>query len=44
MVRIILAIVDIVLSGYREIDKVLPWSMDLPSSCRVSKKNEANKK
>ncbi|PGV66625.1 hypothetical protein COD94_05045 [Bacillus cereus] len=27
-----------------EIDKVLPWSMDLPSSCRVPKKSEVNKK
>ncbi|MEN1936127.1 transposase domain-containing protein [Paenibacillus sp. 102] len=28
----------------KEIDKVLPWSMDLLSSCRVPKKSEANKK
>ncbi|MDM5154763.1 hypothetical protein QUF88_13300 [Bacillus sp. DX1.1] len=27
-----------------EIDKVLPWSTDLPSRCRVPKKSEVNKK
>lgn len=27
-----------------EIDKVLPWSTDLPSSCKVPKKSEANVK
>ncbi|MDM5155480.1 transposase domain-containing protein [Bacillus sp. DX1.1] len=35
---------NIDLNNKEEIDKVLPWSMDLPSSCRVPKKSEANKK
>lgn len=35
---------NINLNNKEEIDKVLPWSKDLPSSCRVSKKSEANKK
>uniref|UniRef100_UPI00059E7909 transposase domain-containing protein n=1 Tax=Bacillus pseudomycoides TaxID=64104 RepID=UPI00059E7909 len=32
------------LNNKEEIDKVLPWSTDLPSSCRVPKKSKANKK
>ncbi|PGU02839.1 IS66 family transposase [Bacillus cereus] len=35
---------NINLNNKEEIDKVLPWSKDLPSSCRVPKKSEANKK
>ncbi|MEH7015104.1 transposase domain-containing protein [Bacillus sp. JJ63] len=29
---------NIDLNNKEEIDKVLPWSIDLPSSCRVPKK------
>ncbi|CAH2464399.1 hypothetical protein IIQ_05389 [Bacillus cereus VD118] len=32
------------LNNKEEIDKVLPWSTDLPSRCRVPKKSEVNKK
>ncbi len=35
---------NIDLNNKEEIDKVLPWSIALPSSCRVPKKSEANKK
>ncbi|PDY42097.1 transposase domain-containing protein, partial [Bacillus pseudomycoides] len=35
---------NIDLNNKEEIDKVLPWSMDLPSSCKVPKKSEENKK
>ncbi|MCU4989004.1 hypothetical protein OCF10_08615 [Bacillus cereus] len=31
------------LNNKEEIDKVLPWSMDLPSRCIVPKKSEVNK-
>ncbi|PEB38600.1 MULTISPECIES: transposase domain-containing protein [Bacillus] len=34
---------NIDLNNKEEIDKVLPWSTDLPSRCRVPKKSEANK-
>ncbi|WP_273541647.1 hypothetical protein [Bacillus mycoides] len=32
------------LNNKEEIDKVMPWSTDLPSRCRVPKKSELNKK
>ncbi|MFJ8530594.1 transposase domain-containing protein [Bacillus sp. NPDC094106] len=35
---------NIDVNNKEEIDKVLPWSTDLPSRCRVPKKSEANKK
>jgi len=35
---------NIDLNNKEEIDKVLPWSMDLPSSCRVPKKVKQTKK
>ncbi|WP_396021664.1 transposase domain-containing protein [Bacillus cereus group sp. BfR-BA-01380] len=35
---------NINLNNKEEIDKVLPWSTYLPSSCRVPKKSEVNKK
>ncbi|WP_272187864.1 hypothetical protein [Bacillus sp. BP-3] len=35
---------NIDLNNKEEIDKVLPWSMDLSSSCKVPKKSEENKK
>ncbi|WP_242214662.1 transposase [Bacillus cereus group sp. BfR-BA-01383] len=35
---------NIDLNNKKEIDKVLPWSTDLPSRCRVLKKSEVNKK
>jgi len=34
---------NIDLNNKEEIDKVLPWSMDLPSSCRVPKKVKQTK-
>ncbi|WP_336992211.1 hypothetical protein [Bacillus toyonensis] len=34
----------IVLNNKEEIDKVLPWSMDLPSSSKIPRKSEENKK
>nr|WP_279626799.1 hypothetical protein [Bacillus proteolyticus] len=35
---------NIVLNHKEEIDKVLPWSMNLPSSSKIPKKSEENKK
>ncbi|MDM5188169.1 hypothetical protein QUF99_12845 [Bacillus sp. DX4.1] len=35
---------NIDLNNKEEIDKVWPWSTDLPSRCRVPKKSEVNKK
>ncbi|PGZ96889.1 hypothetical protein COE51_16045 [Bacillus pseudomycoides] len=35
---------NIDLNNKEEINKVLPWSTDLPSRCRVPKKSEVNKK
>uniref|UniRef100_UPI0035C71AF8 transposase domain-containing protein n=1 Tax=Bacillus cereus TaxID=1396 RepID=UPI0035C71AF8 len=32
------------LNNKEEIDKVLSWSTNLPSGCRVPKKSEVNKK
>ena len=31
---------NIDLNNKEEIDKILPWSMDLPSRCRIPKKSE----
>ncbi|MCP1124292.1 hypothetical protein CN326_17355 [Bacillus sp. AFS018417] len=35
---------NIDLNNKEDIDKVLPWSTDLPSRCRVPKKSEVNEK
>ncbi|KMQ19167.1 hypothetical protein TU70_09310 [Bacillus mycoides] len=35
---------NIDLNNKEELDKILPWSADLPSSCRVPKKSEVNVK
>lgn len=35
---------NIDLKNKEEINKVLPWSTDLPSRCRVLNKSEENKK
>ncbi|MDP7980242.1 transposase domain-containing protein [Bacillus sp. WLY-B-L8] len=35
---------NIDLINKEEIDNVLPWSMDLSSSCKIPKKSEENKK
>ncbi|MCI0765068.1 transposase domain-containing protein [Bacillus sp. TL12] len=37
-------LLNINLNYKEEIDKVLPWSTDFPTRCRVPKKSEVNKK
>ncbi|WP_309232082.1 MULTISPECIES: transposase domain-containing protein [unclassified Bacillus (in: firmicutes)] len=37
-------LLNINLNNKEEIDKVLPWSTDFPTRCRVPKKSEVNKK